>query len=340
MAENTPYDAPQPPYNAWQQAQPPYPQPAQPARPKKKRGWIVALVIVAIIALLAFSVSSCTQALMSGGGDMRVAKPGTVAVINLDGTIKYDGSSCSPEGLKSLLDEAEGDENIVAVVLRVNSGGGTATAGEEMAQYVRDFSKPIVVSCASINASAAYEISSQADYIFAAKSTETGCIGTAMQTIDYSGLLELLGVQMTNITSSPNKDSSYGTRPLTDEERAYYQDMVNQINQVFIDNVVQGRRMSVEQVTALATGLPFTGVQAVQNGLIDEIGTLEDAEAKAAELAGASTDDVPVTTLKIESHGLSDLLDLLSSSSNSGGISVDQLAKALKELNHGDGIVQ
>ena len=132
-----------------------------------------------------------------------------------------------------------------AIVLRVNSGGGTATAGEEMTSYLKDFSKPVVVSSASMNASAAYEISSQADYIFTAKTTSIGAIGTAMQITDLSGLYEKLGIRIDDITSADSKDSSYGNRPLTEEERAYYQDMVDQINETFIETVAEGRSMSL-----------------------------------------------------------------------------------------------
>ena len=254
------------------------------------------------------------------------AGPDLLIGLDIDGTIQYDGSACSPEGLKQLLDEAEENNYIKAVVLRVNSGGGTATAGEEMAEYVREFAmvKPIVVSSASINASAAYEISSQADYIFVAKSTEIGAIGTAMQLTDISGLLDMLGVDMEVITSSDEKDSSYGYRPLTDDERAEYQHMVDQINDVFVQNVADGRGMTLDQVKALATGMPFTGIDAVENGLADEIGTREDAIAKAAELAGIS--NYTTTTLAFSDYDLSSLAYLLGKSD----ISVEDLAGVLK----------
>ena len=114
-----------------------------------------------------------------------------------------------------------------------------------MATYLKEFredtGKPVVVSSASLNASAAYMISSQADAIFVARTTEIGAIGTAMQSTDFSGLLEKLGISVDNITSSESKDSSYGTRPLTEEERAYYQNMVDEINEVFIEIVADGR---------------------------------------------------------------------------------------------------
>ena len=309
------------------------------AEPPRKRRWVVPVVILALVAVIVFSIASCTNALM-GGSAVEASQPNTVAVIDLAGTIEYDGTSCSPEGLKYLLDQAESDPNIVAVVLRVNSGGGTATAGEEMATYVREFSKPVVVSSASINCSAAYEISSQADYIYVAQTTEIGSIGTIMQSIDYSQLLELLGVDVTNIASADSKDSSYGTRPLTEEEIAYYQDMVNQINDVFVQNVVDGRGMTEAEVRALATGLPFTGTQAIENGLADEVGTREDAIAYAAMLAGIRDDSYSTKNLQISQDSLYGLLDLLSSSSSNTSITAADLAAALKELNENDGIAQ
>ena len=300
--------------------QPQPPQAAQP--PKKSRAWIVALVAVVLFFALMFAgLASCTSMVSSFGSmgsfaastssEVDYLTHDAVGVITLDGTIQYDGTTCSPEGLKAQLDRAEQNPHVKAVVLRVNSGGGTATAGEEMATYLRDFSKPVVVSSASMNASAAYEISSQADYIFTAKTTAIGAIGTVMQVTDVSGLLEKLGIDVDNIASAESKDSSYGTRPLTEEERAYYQAMVDQINESFIETVAEGRGMGTEEVRALATGMTFTGIDAVENGLADEIGTLEDAVAKAAELAGMSSYDT--VSLEPDYADLTRLLGLLSS---------------------------
>ena len=303
-------------------------QQAAPAK-KKSYGWIVAIVlIVCLTAFTAFCVKSCTDAVSSLGvsGGSAPISGDTIAKISIDGTIQYDGSACSPEGFKELLEQAESNDSIKAVVLRVNSGGGTATAGEEMAAYLRDFPKPVVVSSASINASAAYEISAQADYIYVAKSTEIGAIGTAMQLTNLSGLLDMLGVNMEVITSAESKDSSYGYRALTDEERAYYQDMVDKINQMFVENVMEGRHMTEEQVKALATGMPFTGSDAVENGLADAVGTCEDAYDKAAELAGIS--DYDTTELYFSDYSLSGLSYLLGESR----VSLDDLASLLKEV--------
>lgn len=314
-------------------------QPAYAPPPRKSRGWIVALVaVLCVFALSAIGMVSCTSMFASsmgslgsgGASDLDYLIGDAVAVIDIEGTIQYDGTTCSPEGLKAQLDVAADNDHVKAVVLRVDSGGGTATAGEEMAAYVRQFredtGKPVVVSSASMNASAAYEISSQADYIFTAKTTAIGAIGTAMQITDLSGLMEKLGISVDNVTSSDSKDSSYGTRPLTEEERAYYQDQVDQINETFIQTVAEGRGMTEDEVRTLATGLTFTGMEAVENGLADEIGTKEDAVAKAAELAGVER--YATTDLGPAGDGLSSLLDLMSAR----GASADDIALALKEL--------
>lgn len=328
QARQQPYQQ-QPAYQQPYQQQPayqqPYQQPAYQQAPQiyyavpqpqtKKWGWVVPVIIlVVLLILLAFSVRSCSNSVYgSGMGGLGSLSPSgdSVAVISIDGTIQYDGSACSPEGFKELLDRAADSENIKAVVLRVNSGGGAATAGEEMATYLREFSKPVVVSSASLNASAAYEISSQADYIYVAKSTEIGAIGTAMELTDMSGLLDMLGINMDVITSADSKDSSYGYRPLTEEERAYYQHMIDQINDMFVETVATGRKMSVDDVRALATGLSFTGADAVANGLADEVGTLENAADKAAELAGVT--DYELYDLVLYDYSLSSLYSLFGS---------------------------
>ena len=292
---------------------PPAASPAPAARSGK--GWLVAIVVILCLTALAFwGVSSCSRLLGLGGASPAIMHENTVAVINLDGSIAYDGSACSPEGFGELLYEAQTNDRVKAVVLRVNSGGGTAAAGEEMSILLRDFPKPVVVSSASINASAAYEISSQADYIYVAKSSEVGAIGTAIELMDYSGLMDMLGIRPDIITSSDAKDSSYGMRPLTDEERAHYQRMVDQINRTFIETVASGRDMTIAQVEALATGLTYTGIDAVENGLADEVGTRDDALAMAASLAGLET--YYIAELDMGSYDLGGLGSLLGARSS------------------------
>lgn len=318
-----------------------YASPIQPAK-KRNTGLIIGIVaIVAVCAVIIASIASCSS-MMTGvysslglSGDSEPAALSDepkVAVISLGGTIQYDGTECSPEGLRTLLKEAQKRDDVKAVVLHVDSGGGVATAGEEMAKYVKDFSKPVVVSSAATNASAAYEISSQADYIFTAKTTAIGSIGVALQVTDLSGLYEKLGINIDNITSAESKDSSYGNRPLTEEERAWYQNMVDRIDSDFVQTVADGRGLAVAEVEKLANGLTYVGMEAVDNGLADEIGYYEDAVKHASELAGYDY-SLKTTNLTLSSESsLATLIDLLGQSKSS-----DEEALATLIHKYGDG---
>lgn len=309
---------------------------ASASRKGGKAIWVVlGIILFAIVFVFTIGALSCSHMVSSISAptqDYAALTTGdSVGVIDMAGTIQYDGTSCSPEGLRELLNQAEENPDIKAVVLRVDSGGGTATAGEEMAAYVRDFSKPIVVSSASMNCSAAYEISSQADYIFVNETTAIGAIGTIMQSTDISELLDKLGISVDNIASADSKDSSYGTRPLTDEERAYYQELVDTINETFINSVAEGRDMPVEEVRALATGMQFAGTVAVENGLADEVGIYEDALDKAAQLGGIESFDgaYDVVSLTQSPSDLSALMDLLGTSESSSA--AEMLLESMKQ---------
>ena len=255
---------------------------------KSRKPLVISLVIVAILVLCAIpSLILPATANISANN---------IGIITINGAIGYDGSASSPEGLKKLLEQAQDDPTVQAVVLRVDSGGGSATAGEEMAHYVKEFKKPVVVSSGSMNASAAYEISAQAQKIYVNKTTAIGGIGTVMQVHDLSRLLDKLGISVENIASAESKDSSYGTRPLTDAERTYYRNLINELNDTFLQNVADGRHLPLEKVRSLATGMPFAGTTAVKNGIADELGGLSEATSAAAALANCST----YTTKKLE----------------------------------------
>lgn len=207
------------------------------------------------------------------------------------------------------MDAAEQNPHIKAVVLRVNSGGGVATAGEEMSTYIRDFSKPVVVSSASINASAAYMISSQADYIFTDKTTSIGSIGVIMSVTDLSGLYEKLGISVENITSADAKDSGAGNR--RSPRRSAPGTRIRSIRSTRCSSTSSPRAATCrwKRCARWATGLTFTGMDAVENGLADELGTLETAVAKACELAGIA--DADTVYLQSSTSDLSRLLDIM-----------------------------
>jgi len=187
------------------------------------------------------------------------------------------------------LRRAAEDPAIKAVVLRLNTPGGTSAASQEIALEVdrlRETGKKVVVSMGDVAASGGYWIASRCDRIVANPGTITGSIGVIMETTDMQGLYEKIGLEPEVFKSGPHKDMGSPARDIRPEERAIFQSMVDDIYQQFVNTVSSGRGMDREQVEKLADGRIFTGSQAVKNGLVDELGNFYDAVRVATEMAG------------------------------------------------------
>lgn len=188
------------------------------------------------------------------------------------------------DDLKALMD----DDDVKAVVLRINSGGGSAYASEQIWHYVEILKKekPVVVSMGGMAASGGYYISSGANWIVAEPTTLTGSIGIFGMFPDFSGLLtEKLGVKFDEVKT--NKHSAFGTpsRPFNEEEMRYLNNYIDRGYALFRSRVAQGRKMKVEQVENIAQGRVWLGQDALKVKLVDELGGLDKAIAKAAQLA-------------------------------------------------------
>lgn len=188
---------------------------------------------------------------------------------------------------KDLLDLMN-DDDVKAVVLRVNSGGGSAYASEQIWHYVEMLKqkKPVVVSMGGMAASGGYYISSGANWIVAEPTTLTGSIGIFGMFPDFSGLLtQKLGVKFDEVKT--NKFSAFGTmaRPFNEEEMNYLNKYIERGYALFRSRVAQGRKMKVEEVETIAQGRVWLGQDAFKNKLVDELGGLDKAVAKAAQLA-------------------------------------------------------
>ncbi len=238
---------------------------------------IIGLVIAVLVAL---AITSCFP-----------KEKGNIALIRLNGSIAeapqlgFFFSAITPEQVKGYLERAERDGAIKAVVLRLNSPGGTVAASQEIAEMIKKFKKPIVISMGDTVASGGYYISAYADWIVAQPGTMTGSIGVITQLMNVSGLLDKLGLKPEIIKSGRHKDMFFGLRPLTEEERQILQDLCDDAYEDFINAVAEGRKLGVERVRELATGQVYTGEQAKKLGLVDELGGLKVALDKAAELA-------------------------------------------------------
>lgn len=186
------------------------------------------------------------------------------------------------------LDELANDEKVKAVVLRINSGGGSAYASEQMWRAIQQLKakKPVVVSMSGMAASGGYYMSCGANYIVADKTTLTGSIGIFGMIPDASELLtEKLGLHFDVVKTNKSGDFGSMGRPFNADEAAAMQGYVNRGYKLFLKRVADGRKMKVEDVDKIAQGRVWTGNQALKIKLVDKLGTLDDAIAEAAKLA-------------------------------------------------------
>jgi protease-4 len=179
------------------------------------------------------------------------------------------------------------DGSVKAVVVRIESPGGGVSPSQELYQEIRRTvrEKPVVVSMGSVAASGGYYIACAAQKIYANPGTITGSIGVILQFTNFEELLKKIGFRMEVVKSGPYKDVGNPGREMTAEEKAYLQDMVDNVHQQFVRDVARGRRMKVEKVREVADGRIFTGEQAMELGLVDELGNLKDAINAAAKMA-------------------------------------------------------
>lgn len=218
-----------------------------------------------------------------------------IKVIYADGEIVDEGSSSAIVGnrLASKLAEARKDDDVKAIVLRVNSPGGSALASEVIAREVRlaHEAKPLVISMGDCAASGGYWISAQSSKIVASPSTITGSIGVfGLHFNVQKGASDLLGITVDPVTTNPSADMGSLMRSYTPLERQAMQNNVEEIYNSFLKNVAKGRDMTVEKVDEIGQGRVWTGLQAQQLGLVDEIGTLDYAILLAAIEAGVEDD--------------------------------------------------
>jgi protease-4 len=215
-----------------------------------------------------------------------------IAVIFAEGDI-VDGDrvygSIGGDWMAEIIRNAREDEKVKAVVLRINSPGGSALASEIMWREIKltNEVKPVVVSMGNYAASGGYYIASPARYIFAQPNTITGSIGVFGMFPNVKELMnDKLGITVDGVKTNENADFGSILRPVTQAERNFLQKNVEDFYKTFISRVSDGRNMTFEEVDNIGQGRVWSGVNAVEIGLVDELGGLNDAVNKAVELAG------------------------------------------------------
>ncbi len=285
--------------------------------PRRRRVWPWVLLAIAVaLFLLVGGVVALALLVASSGGESEIGTnspygyaweeeyvsgggPEKVAIIPVEGTIAgaetsgaLGGVTASPEALTSQLDKAADDSGVRAVILAVNSPGGSVVASDEMHDAILDFKastgKPVVVSMEEVAASGGYYISAPADRIVANEGTFTGSIGVILSFLDLTGASEKYGIDQVAITSGEFKEIGSSFDEVGPDEREILQSVVDDSYDQFVEVIVEGRGIPEERVRDIGDGRIYTGSQAQDLGLVDELGNLDDAISSAEELANVN----------------------------------------------------
>jgi protease-4 len=267
---------------------------------------------VVVAALLAGCFVVGILLLFGAGPAERSAATGTpkafgIGVVHIGGIIMSSADS-GPFGIPRRrgaeewvrrLDDCARNRRVKAVVLRIDSPGGTVGAAQEIARAVRRVraaKKPVVASLADVAASGGYYVAAGADRIVA--------------NLNYSGLMKRYGVSAEVVKSGRHKDGFSPYRPMTDEERRLFQGLVDECYRQFLEEVASGRKIPLARLRRIADGRVLTGSQAKEAGLVDELGDFRRARAVAGEMAGLGEDPAVVFPERAAMRDYIDFLDV------------------------------
>lgn len=289
-----------------------------------KNAKILLLGVGGLSFLVVLAVAMLVVVSSSGGG--------TVAVIPIQGEIGYSSSNVlgggvvNPDVVKEQIRGAEDDGSVCAILLEINSPGGTSVASEEIMNEIKNSKKPVVSWISDSGASGAYLAATGSDKIVASNSSMVGSIGVIMDLTNLSDLYEKLGINRSSIKAGKYKDMGADYRDLTLEEQSILQVMVNENYDNFISIVAENRNLTHEYVASIAEGRIYTGKQAKDLKLIDEVGGKDEALDLAARLGGIPGSYKVVTMSSPQSFD-----DILSSLSSKLGYSIGKGMGSLLE---------
>ncbi len=256
------------------------------------------LILYATLLVAAGSFTILTLFVFYHLVTMTDGSPDMLAAGDKVGLVRVEGVLGDTEDALEQLQAYRKSGSVKAVVLRIDTPGGGVGASRELYEEVlriREDGKPVVTSMGPLAASGGYYVACASDSILAGPSTITGSIGVVAVFANYTEALDKLGLKFHVLATGPFKASGLPVKEFTEEERAYLQSLLDDLYQQFVDVIAEARGLPRDTVLAVADGRAFTGRQAVDLGLVDRLGTLEDATTAAAILA-----DLPVPPRVVE----------------------------------------
>ncbi len=267
----------------------------------RQNPWLLILVVIVLLTIFSFGVVGCVVLFISSDG----LETGNVAVIPVKGIILGDkGTDLFATGytvssaVVEQIEKAEKDPAIKAIIIEINSPGGSAVASAEIARVLQETNKPVVAVIREVGASGAYWVASAADHVIAHEVSITGSIGVFASYLQYGALLTRFNVSYERFVAGEHKDMASPYREMTSEEKELYQQTIDAMHTVFIREVANARNLNYETVEALATGQIYLGVQALDLGLVDQLGGKQEAYAYLNQTLGIEVIPVEYETEK------------------------------------------
>ncbi len=242
-------------------------------------------IVVALLALLfvVFIVASVQISSAFEGSGIQVSTGTPVGVVEINQVIQQS------DEILAQIHKLANDDGIRALVIRINSPGGAVGASQEIREAIMSVDKPVAISMSNVAASGGLYIAMTGDRVFANAGTITGSIGVISQVMQGSELVAFLKLKVHTIKTGKYKDSGSPFREFTEEDRALFQELGQNILDQFIDDIASSRGLDRDAVVRIADGRVFTGLQAKEHGLVDEIGGLEAVRKYLAAELGVDT---------------------------------------------------
>ena len=248
--------------------------------PEQNFKWGYAVFVLLLLAILGFIAVGMTSLFV--GVDVE-SLSGNVALISINGIILATEDSTSifsdvspSQDIVELIEKADKNSNIKAIILEINSPGGSAVASQEIADAVAKANKTTVAWIREVGASGAYWVASASDHIVANRASITGSIGVIASYLEFPGLLEEYNVSYRRLVSGEYKDIGSPFKEMTKEEKELFQQDLDSIRDYFVSEVAENRHLSKKDVDKVANGLFYLGAQAKELGLVDQLGGKDD----------------------------------------------------------------